>query len=298
MEAFPAYFPLRGRRVVIAGDGDGAEAKARLFAGSPADVVRIGRTEALRPASYAGADLIFLASYDADFVREAAQAARTAGAPINVVDHPELSDFHTPAIVDRGQVVAAVGSAGAAPLLASLLRAEIELRAPAAAGRIAALLGSRRDSLRAAYPDLPQRRAFLRRALTGPAAAAAESGDIARAGAALDEAILDGPKGAGRVSFIEIPSAPDLLSVRAVRALNTADIVVVAGNGAETILASHVRRDAEQLGPEAADETVLLSHGLAGRLVAVLGRARRDGLEARLADHGVTVERLAPAPSA
>jgi precorrin-2 dehydrogenase/sirohydrochlorin ferrochelatase len=139
METFPAFFPLKGRRVVIAGDGEGAEAKARLFGGSPAEVIRIAGDAALDPDAYAGAGLIFIASYDETFALAAAAAARTSGAPMNVVDRPAHSDFHTPAIIDRGQVVAAIGTAGAAPLMASLLRAEIEARIPQGAKPCATL---------------------------------------------------------------------------------------------------------------------------------------------------------------
>src|SRR5260221_6177271 len=130
MDAFPAFFPLTGARVVIAGDGPPAEAKARLFEGSPAEVVRLQGAAALDPDAYAGAVLIFVASHDLDFAQRAAEAARVAGAPLNVVDRPTLSDFHTPAIIDRGAVVAAIGTSGTAPLLASLLRAEVETRMP------------------------------------------------------------------------------------------------------------------------------------------------------------------------
>src|ERR1022692_2142111 len=104
MEAFPAFFPLNGARVVIAGEGEGAEAKARLLASSPATVARLTGAAALDPASYARATLVFVPSPDADFRRAAAAAAKAAGAPVNVVDDPALSDFHTPAIIDRGQV--------------------------------------------------------------------------------------------------------------------------------------------------------------------------------------------------
>ena len=72
MEAFPAFYPLSGRRVIIAGDGEGAEAKARLFRGSPAEVIRLDRAAALDPAAYLNADLIFVASYDNAFVAAAA----------------------------------------------------------------------------------------------------------------------------------------------------------------------------------------------------------------------------------
>ncbi|HEY1425939.1 MAG TPA: bifunctional precorrin-2 dehydrogenase/sirohydrochlorin ferrochelatase, partial [Caulobacteraceae bacterium] len=181
MEAFPAFFPLSGARVVIAGEGEGAEAKARLLAGSPARIDRVRGAAALRAETYASAALVFVASPDAGFCREAAQAARTAGAPVNVVDHPELCDFHTPAIIDRGQVVAAIGTGGAAPIVSALLRAELEAKIPPGLGQLATLFGALRPQIVGAFPDLAQRRAFLRALLSGPAAEAADAGDLAGA---------------------------------------------------------------------------------------------------------------------
>jgi precorrin-2 dehydrogenase/sirohydrochlorin ferrochelatase len=295
METFPAFFPLRGLRVVIAGDGEPAEAKVRLLAGSPATLVRLRGEEGLDPAAYAGAGLIFVASYDPAYASAAAAAARQAAAPLNVVDHPEMSDFHTPAIVDRGQIVAAVGTAGAAPLIASLLRAEVELRIPPAAGPIAALLGERRAALREAFPDLPARRAFLRGVLAGPVAAAAAAGDLAEAARALDAAIATGGSSAGRVSFIDAPAAADLLSVRAVRVLNVADILVL-GDGAGTLAEVHARRDAEHWAWAPDIETALAEQARAGRLVAVVDRVFAEQAARRLEAAGVVVERLEPAP--
>jgi precorrin-2 dehydrogenase/sirohydrochlorin ferrochelatase len=291
MDAFPAFFPLIGARVVIAGEDESAEAKARLFEGSPADIVRLDAQAALDPAAYAGATLVFVASFDAAFAKAAASAARGCGAPLNVVDRPELSDFHTPAVVDRGQVVAAIGTAGAAPLLASLLRAEIETRVPAGAGRIAALLGDQREPLRKAFPDFAHRRAFLRAMLIGPVADAAAAGDEALAARLLSEAIAAGWSAVGRVSLIEAPVALDLISVRAVRALNIAD-VVVSGLGAAPLLASHARRDAEYLSPADADAAMLSELAHAGRIVAVVSRTPDPALGRALAALGVVVERL------
>ena len=71
MDTFPAFFPLAGRRVVIAGEGEPAIAKARLFEGSPAEVVRVGPDAAFDPAAYLGADLVFVASFDRDFQERA-----------------------------------------------------------------------------------------------------------------------------------------------------------------------------------------------------------------------------------
>ncbi|MET0273470.1 MAG: NAD(P)-dependent oxidoreductase, partial [Phenylobacterium sp.] len=112
MDAFPAFFPLAGRIVVIAGTGEGAEAKARLFEGSPATVVRIDGPAATTPGAYAGAILAFVASEDEVFARAAADAARAAQVPRNVVDPPKLCDITTPAVIDPGSVVAAIGTRG------------------------------------------------------------------------------------------------------------------------------------------------------------------------------------------
>jgi precorrin-2 dehydrogenase/sirohydrochlorin ferrochelatase len=295
MDAFPAFFPLSGARVVIAGDGEGAEAKARLFAGSPAEVVRLTGEATLDPGAYAGAKLVFVASYDEAYARAAAAAARAGGAPLNVVDRPELSDFHTPAIVDRGTVVAAIGTAGAAPLLASLLRAEIELRVPAGAGRMAALLASRRDALREAFADLPARRAFLRAMLASPVAVAVEAGDLALAEARLDRAIRAGHTAVGRASFVTAPASADLISVRCVRVLNTVDILVV-GEGSEAIVAAHARRDAEHWASPDVTEEAIAGQAAAGRLIALVDRRPDLDLMRRLAARGVAVEHLAPAP--
>ena len=256
--------------MVIAGDGEPAESKARLFDGSPAEVVRLTGDAALDPAAYVGSALIFVASWDEAFAVAATAAARTAGVPVNVVDRPTLSDFHTPAIVDRGAVVAAIGTGGGAPVLASLLRAEIEARIPAGAGEIAALLGDRRAALRAALPDLSDRRSFFRAMLAGDVAKAVSEGDVALAGRSLDTAIAKGWKAVGGVTFIALPVAADLLSLRAVRVLNIAD-VVAGGEGAGAILESHARRDAEHLDIAMITAEALAASANAGRRIALVG---------------------------
>ena len=189
MESFPAFFPLAGRRVVIVGSDDQAEGKAQLFDGSPAELVRVDDGRALDPDTYRGAVLVFIASEDEAFDAAAAQAAREAGAPVNVVDRPALCDFFTPALVDRGEVVAAVGTGGASPVLAQMLKEEIASRVPEGAGRVAALLRQFRDETRRAFPDMQQRAVFLRRVLAGPAAQAALDDEMEQARALLREAL-------------------------------------------------------------------------------------------------------------
>ena len=165
MDAFPAFYPLAGRIVAIAGTGEAAEAKVRLFEGSPATLRRLQGAAALSSDSYAGALLAFIASDDDAFAAAAAAAARAAHVPVNVVDRPALCDFTTPAVIDRGEVVAAIGTGGASPMLATLLRHDIEARVPEGAGRVAALFRTMQDEIRRALPDAHRRRAFLRAAL-------------------------------------------------------------------------------------------------------------------------------------
>ena len=296
MDIFPAFYPLAGRRVIIAGDGEPADSKARLFVGSPAEVVRLVGDEALDPAAYVGAAIIFVASWDAAFATAAVAVARTAGVPVNVVDRPAMSDFYTPAIVDRGAVVAAIGTGGGAPVLASLLRAEIEARMPAGAGEIVKLFADRRSALRAAFPDLSDRRSFFRAMLAGEMARAAGEGDIALAGQLLDAAIAKGWKAIGGVTSIALPAAADLISLRAVRVLNVADIVVGAdgADGAGAILQSHARRDAEHLERDAATAAALADLANAGRRVALVG-LDDPALIAEIESAGVSVETLGPA---
>ncbi len=289
MEAFPAFFPLNGRRVVIAGEGEGAEAKARLLAGSPAAVSRLEGEAALAADSYAGAALVFVASPDAAFRAGAAAAARAAGAVVNVVDHPALSDFHTPAIIDRGQVVAAIGTAGAAPMLAAILRAELETRIPEGLGALARLLGEHQDAIRAAFPDLPRRRAFLRAVLGGGAMRAATDGDLAQAGRLILSEIATGGEAVGKVWLIETPPARDLLSLRAARALGMADILVL-GARVGTDLTVLARRDATWRTLAETGDAVLAEAAADGRQVVVLAGA------AELASLSVVGERLFPAP--
>jgi siroheme synthase-like protein len=248
MDAFPAFFPLSGRTVVIAGSGEAAEAKLRLLEGSPARIVRLEGPEAALAQSYAGAALAFVASADEAFAQAAAAAARAAHVPVNVVDRPQLCDFTTPAVIDRGEVVAAIGTGGASPMLATMLRTDIEQRVPEGAGRVAALFRQLQDEVRAALPQLHERRAFLREALAGPAASAAMAGDMDGATRLLREALAGGLAAQGRVRIVSGRGPADLLTLRATRALAGAD-VIVADPDADPAILSLARRDAERLDP-------------------------------------------------
>jgi precorrin-2 dehydrogenase/sirohydrochlorin ferrochelatase len=290
MHAFPAFFPLAGKTVVIVGAGEAAEAKVRLFAGSPGTILRLDGEAALEPQAYAGAALAFIATEDDAFAEAAAGAARAAHVPVNVVDRPALCDFTTPAVIDRGEVVAAIGTGGASPMLATLLRHDIEARVPEGAGRVAALFAGLQDEVRKALPEAHRRRAFLRAALTGPAAQAAMAGDQAQAVRLLREALaLDAP-GVGAVLYIDARGPVDQLTLRAARALSAAD-VLVCDEGADAEVLALARRDAERTGPQSpAHLAQLAAQGLrVARLIT--GTAWRTELAA-LAEAGVETEVL------
>jgi precorrin-2 dehydrogenase/sirohydrochlorin ferrochelatase len=189
MDSFPAFFPMNGARVVVAGDGNMADAKAALFIGSPAQVVRLRGPAAIDRRSYLGARLAFVAGDDPTFRKSAAAAAKAAHVPVNVVDDPALCDFFTPAVIDRGSVVVAVGTSGASPLLAATLRDELEAHTPAAIGTLASLLGAHRDAIRSAFPDIGQRAEFLRAWMKGAAWRAGLAGDIDTARRGLSDAL-------------------------------------------------------------------------------------------------------------
>ena len=295
MDAFPAFFPLTGRKVVIAGVGEAADAKARLFDGSPAHIVRLEGPSAFLAGAYSGAVLAFIAG-DELFVQAAAGAARAARALVNVVDRPDLSDFFTPALIDRGEVVAAVGTGGGAPMLAALIRNAIETRIPEGSGRVAALLRQHQAEVRQALPDPAARRAFLREILSSPTAEAAMAGDMDRAGALLKEALARGIQPRGLVRFVAGKGPSDLLTLRAARVLSEADCLVIP-DGVEPAILGMARRDAGRLTLGDAGAEHLIALARAGRQVVRLVTGPIDPREVKaLADAGVAVEVLLAAP--
>jgi len=296
MDAFPAYFPLAGRTVVIAGSGEAAEVKARLFEGSPAVVVRVEGAQAFLPGTYKGAALAFVASDDDLFVQAAVGAARAAHVPVNAVDRPQYCDFTTPAVIDRGEVVVAIGTGGASPMLAGLLRGAIEARIPEGAGRVAALFRQHQALVRETLPNLAQRRAFMRAALSGPAADAAMAGDMEHARALFVEALANGPEAAGAVQFVAGRGPAELLTLRAARALAEADVLVPDADAAREVL-ELARRDAERRAPAEMDvETLgaLAREGL--RVVRVITAAPSPKDLRALRSAGIIVEVMLAAP--
>jgi len=246
MQHFPIFLDLAEARVIVAGGGEAALAKLRLlmkttarlevFAPDPASeleaLARNGRLTLHRRALVAGdvqgARLFYGAAEDAAEDARVAGIARTEGALVNIVDNLEDSDYITPAIVDRDPVVVAIGTEGAAPVLARAIKADLEARLPVALG----LLARVGKAFRAAADALPmgrKRRDFWAEyyETTGPRAAA-------RGEAALEPALNDllarhlaAAPGAGRVDLVGAgPGDPELLTLKARRLLDRADVVI------------------------------------------------------------------------
>jgi uroporphyrin-III C-methyltransferase/precorrin-2 dehydrogenase/sirohydrochlorin ferrochelatase len=174
--------------------------------------------------------------------------AREAGIPVNVVDRAELSTFVFPAIVDRGEVVVAIGTGGHAPVLARRLRERIEAIVPARIGDLAALMGSYRRRVAEAVQSPRQ---FWQKVVDGPIGAAVLAGRLPRAEADLVRSIDNGggapPSATGTVFLVGAgPGDPDLLTLRAHQVLQDADIVFHDELVTDAVL-DRARRDAKRV---------------------------------------------------
>ncbi len=248
MKHFPIYLNIEGRRVVLVGSGEVALAKLRLLARTSARLhlfapaaetplcraaVELGAVlhgRSPQPADLAGAALVYAAAGDPDTDACTARLARAAGIPLNVVDDLEASDFITPAIVDRDPVTVAIGTEGAAPVLARAIKAEMEARLPASLGALASAAQGFRPRAEALAPGR-QRRDFWAEffAAAGPAALAAGGSDDALTAAleALLARHLAAEARPGRVDLVGAgPGDPELLTLRARRLLDGADVVI------------------------------------------------------------------------
>jgi uroporphyrin-III C-methyltransferase/precorrin-2 dehydrogenase/sirohydrochlorin ferrochelatase len=264
MRHFPVFLSLAGRRVLLVGAGAAAEAKERLLAAAGAEVVQLAHAPDAR--DFAGFAAVFVAVDDAGALA-AAERARGSGVHVNVVDRPELSTFIVPSIVDRGDIVVAVGTGGASPVLARRIRARIEAVLPARIGALAGFLGRNRKRAEG-HPD---RRALWEAVVDGPAAAAVLDGDEATAQTLLD-ALLASPVEPGVATVTFIPEAsddPDDLTLRAFRALQDADLLVHAAGTASAIL-DRARRDARRTSVAGPAAALLRAEALEGRRVVRL----------------------------
>jgi uroporphyrin-III C-methyltransferase / precorrin-2 dehydrogenase / sirohydrochlorin ferrochelatase len=186
MDYFPIFLDLRGRRCLVVGEGEAAAAKVEMLrrAGAAAVIA----TD-FAPALLEGVHLVTVAGATRAIGEAVSRAAQARRIPVNVMDEPDLCSFFMPAIVDRAPVIVAIGTGGAAPLLARRLREWLDRMLPPRLGDLAALAGRFRAPVRRRLSDPLARRHFWERVFAGEVTTHALGGapDAAAAlGRALD----------------------------------------------------------------------------------------------------------------
>ena len=266
MDFLPLFHNLKNAPVLVIGGGEVALRKARLLADAGA-VPRVVTREALdevsalvarqggelhlrdyREDDLEGVRLVVAATDDEPLNAMVSRQAKARGIPVNVVDAPELCSVIFPAIVDRSPLMVAVSSGGDAPVLARLIRARIETWIPAAYGQLAGLAKNFRSRVKAALPDVQQRRVFWEEAFQGQIAESLFAGKPAEAERLLEEKLAgSAPKALGEVYLVGAgPGDPDLLTFRALRLMQQADVVLYDRLVAPAII-ELCRRDAERI---------------------------------------------------
>ena len=327
MRYFPAFHDLSTRPSLVVGGGESAARKLRLLRKAGARVVVVApsadpeiadlakageiiwRRRAFQAGDILGCGVVIGATGSAAVDEAVARAAGEAGIPVNVVDRPELCSFITPAIIDRDPLVIGISSGGDAPILARQIRARLEALLPANLGRLARFAGTFRGAVAAQFGDGARRRRFWERFFSGPVADKILAGDEIGAREAM-LGLINGraarAQAVGSVSIVGAgPGDPDLLTFKALRRLQEADVVLYDKLVGPEIV-DYARRDAERIfvGKTKANHSktqdeinaLMAAHALAGRRVVRLkggdpfifgrGGEEMDYLQGR----GVTVE--------
>jgi uroporphyrin-III C-methyltransferase/precorrin-2 dehydrogenase/sirohydrochlorin ferrochelatase len=301
MRFLPVFLDLQSGPVVLVGSGELAQAKLRMLAAAGAqvrwyaapdqhDVRDLGAAQAARVeravddplvADLAGVVAVFCAGAG-DIGLAMSVRAKSLGLPVNVMDDLTHSTFIFPAIVDRGDVVVAIGTGGASPVVARRVRERIEAALPSRIGELANFIGRFRKSVHERIPEFLLRRRFWEKVIDGKIGALVLSGRHSEAEAALKEigdasafaGALASGEAEGSVTLVGAgPGDPDLLTVKALRALQDADIVFHDGEVSVDIL-DRIRRDAARVAVSRGDQDAanrqVIQEAKAGRRVVRL----------------------------
>ena len=330
MQYFPIFLRLAGEPVLVVGGGEVAARKIDLLLRAQADVTVVAPELGPRLAALLNANAI--AHVAAEFQPEhlngmrlviaatnrhavnawVAHQAESRGINVNVVDDRELSRFIMPAIIDRSPILAAVTSGGDAPVLTRRLREKLEAFLPHRLGELAKFSGNLRALVKQRLPDAPARRRFWEKFFDGPLAADVLAGRdhaiVARnieTSLVAAESRLHTQSGTGEVALVGAgPGDPGLLTLRALRVLQNADVVLYDRLVSNDVL-DLARRDAERIyvgkaagssGAQADINALLVKLAREGKRVCrlkggdsfIFGRGGEE-LEA-LAEHGIRYE--------
>ena len=268
MRLFPAFFFTDNKHATVFGGGEEARRKVRLLDKTSIkitvivdDEIESGFAEEfagriiIAPRDMAGQALdrslfAIIACRNDRNTDQSVEWARQFGIPINVVDRPELCDFTVPSIMARGEIVAAIGSGGAAPVLAKRVRTDLEALTPPALGPLSIIARDFRPAVSAALSNGAERRQFWESALHGEAAALALAGKTDEAVVELERLLAEFAacdRRRGRVDLVGAgPGDPELLTLKAFRLIQNADIVFHDRLVSPEIL-DLIRRDADRV---------------------------------------------------
>jgi uroporphyrin-III C-methyltransferase/precorrin-2 dehydrogenase/sirohydrochlorin ferrochelatase len=267
MDYFPIFLDIKSKRCLVVGGGAVAERKTASLLKSGADVILVAPslTDSLTGWRDAGrlthldrgfADedltdihLVIAATNDSEINRRVAEQANNLRIPVNVADQPELCSFILPSVIDRSPVVAAISTGGASPVLARLIRARMESMIPAGYGRLAKLCSHFRQRVKETFANPTDRRLFWDRVLEGGVAERIFSGHGEEAEKLMEKALANAnsQEKIGEVYLVGAgPGDPDLLTFRALRLMQQADVVVYDRLVAKPIL-EMTRNDAEHI---------------------------------------------------
>jgi uroporphyrin-III C-methyltransferase/precorrin-2 dehydrogenase/sirohydrochlorin ferrochelatase len=267
MDFLPVFLDIRNKTCLVIGGGEVAARKVSvlLHAGAHVSVVATELIEALKdaqaraeiqyiaepfhPKLLDNAALVIAASDDFSTNQLVSSAAQKRNIPVNVVDHPALCTFIMPSIVDRSPLLIAISSSGQSPVLARLLRAQLETWIPSAYGRLAQIAGKFRHQVKAHFKHAENRRLFWEKMLQGPFTERILAGKEQAAEDYLLQSLQyekDEPP-SGEVYLVGAgPGNPDLLTFRAMRLMQQADVVIYDRLVSADIL-DLVRRDATRI---------------------------------------------------
>lgn len=267
MRYLPLFFKLDDRACLVVGGGGVAARKASMLrrAGGAVTLVAPELTADLAEQVAAGAinhcardfqaddldgmSLVIAATDDNAVNAEVSRLAQARALPVNVVDNPELCSFIVPSILDRSPLVVAVSTGGASPVLARQLRTRLETLIPSAYGRLASMVEEFREAAKQRFKDTDERRRFWEDILEGPITELVFAGREAEARRRIEQAMAAGTaaQATGEVYLVGAgPGDPDLLTFRAVRLMQQADVMVYDRLVAAPIL-DLARRDAERI---------------------------------------------------
>ncbi len=235
MDQLPIFVTLRGRKVILLGSGEMADAKRRLYE-------RAGAT--ITDDENADAALAVVALEDDDEAAAAVARLKARGLLVNAVDRSALCDYTTPAIVDRDPVLIAIGTGGASAGLAKAVRQRLEQILPAGLGQLARGLFAARDRIKDSWPDGADRRRAIDAALNPGGTLDPFADHDAQA---IDLWLAD-PAAGNQTGVIELnlhSADPDDLTIKQARLLGQADVIYADASVPEAILV-RARADAER----------------------------------------------------